>query len=981
MEVVKKYHLRSGLLATTMICTATVAALAGSANAQTTTAPAAPPSSDESSTTVVVTGSRISVPTNAKSPSPISVLTSEQIDQTKSTLVEDALARMIGPDANSTTIGSNNGGDGYSSVSMRNLGANRTLVLVDGTRVIPAFNGTSNFVDLNSIPLSMVERIEVLRDGASSIYGADAIGGVVNIITKKRQDGLKLDLNYGISGQSDGETKGFDLSYGAHDDRGAMMLGLSYDHRDAIAGSNRSWATDAHLNGPGEGGSAYRSQLDILQDEYSSDVWANGMQYNIHNPVVATLAPNLTYLPTVGKVKMDANGPGWNTLTGSMDRKVLSFNSHYDITSNIRFISEGFYSDRTSTQLLRPEPLLGDTIATYTSDGSIIFPGLIIPADAPGNAAATGVPGGRAVTAYLTPVQFGPRTYEQDSKTFRARVGLEGKIWDRFKWDLGYVYQTNDAVLSIGNSGNWNHIAQITEEIACIDVPGGCTNGKPNVEPNWFGDPTKIFTPAQLAYLEYTRKDTESSAEKYAYANISGPVYTLPAGDIKFAAGAETRKEYAAYTPDQLTSEGWTANAANPTAGGYTVTAFYGELFVPILADLPFAKSLNFTPSYRHDQYSSFGGAGTYKLGVDWAVSPDVRLRYTYSTGFRAPTVAELYGGQFVSDNGASGDPCDTRVGANSNGNSNAGQALLNAGSTCSTAVAGGAAVTNFQDPLNNGAASQIQTLEGGNPALKPEKSIDISYGAIFTPRFLPGFSAEADYYRIKINNAILAGGIAGNQGNDFILLGCYGPEQNKTFCSDVVRNSNGVITQINSLDTNAGSQFVDGWEYELTYDTKRADLKLPFPGSVKVDLQASRMDRDSQLNVDGSTSVYRGTFNTDNETIYPTWRGVLNLDYSVSKWAFHWDTRYTERVISANGGDPTYGNVIPNMYYSAVSATYYLDQLAAVKNARLIVGVDNLFDKDPPFITSDATCKCNTLAGPFDVVGRFFYTRLQLDF
>ncbi len=958
---------RTHLMATTILLGAGAMALAVASQAMAQTTPAANQVNE-----VVVTGSRISGLTNANSASPISVSTIEQIEQTKSNSLEDVLTRMIGPDFNSTSINSNNGGDGYSSVSLRNLGPARTLVLIDGTRIIP--NGGS--VDLNTIPLAMVERVEILRDGASSIYGADAIAGVVNIITKKHASGMTVDASYGESGKGDGATYSLNSTVGLNSDKGNVLIGVSWDHRDAIAGSNRSWATDAHANDPNyPGGSSYRSQLDVLQDEYSSNVFINGVTYNKHNPAIVGLAPNLAYLTTTGVVKMDANGPDWNTLTGSLDRKEISFNTHYDITDTLQFISEGFYTDRTSEQLLRPEPLLGDTIATFAQNGSTIWPGLIIPATAPGNTT------GKAITAYLTPTQFGPRTYDQDSQTYRLHVGLAGKVFGNIKWEGGYVYQSNTEVLAIGNSGNWYHIGQLLGQFPCVDVPGGCTNGLPNVQPNWFNGPNNIFTPAQLAYAKYTRHDNQHSSENYGYFNFNGSLFKLPAGEVKFAAGAENRAEHLDYTPDELTQEGYTANASLPTSGTYNVTTGYGEIFIPLLKNLPFVKSLELTPSYRYDSYSNFGGAGTYKVGLNYAVSDDLRFRSSVSTGFRAPQIGELFGGQSVSDNGASGDPCETNLALKAGGNTNVGKGVLTAGSTCSKAVAAGAAVTSFTDPLDQIGGSQLQVLQGGSTTLKPEKSRDFSAGLVFTPTMVPGFSFEGDYYKIRISNAILIGGIAGAQNPDFILNGCYGPQQNQSFCSDVVRNSAGVITQINSLNTNAGSQMVDGVEMEASYDTGRAHLTLPVPGAVRLDTQISRQLHDRQVNVDGSLTYYTGYFNSGAEDIYPAWRIIMNVDYRLADWNFHWDTRYTSAMNNFDGSAPVYGNHVPDMYYSAASVTYYINHFGPMNHSKIIVGIDNIFDQDPPFIGSDSTCKCNTIAGPFDLVGRFFYTRLSAAF
>ena len=684
---------------------------------------------------VVVTGTRIRGATNATSPSAISIATSDQISLTKADSVEEALSRMTGPDfTGGVSSASNNGGDGLSEVGLRNLGPARTLILIDGQRLIPIFSTAISVPALNSVPLAMVDRIEVLRDGASSIYGADAIGGVINIITKKNAQGMTFDTSVGDSGHGDGLTYSFNATVASNSDRGNIMIGLGWDHQNMIPQSSRSWAIDPHKGDPNyEGGSAYRYQLDLLQDELSNNVWAGGVLYQQTDPALAALAPNLTYLPVNGYVTMNAGGPGWNALTSELDRKQISFNGHYNLSDNIRFVASGFFSERTSEQKLRPEPILGDAIATIVN-GQTVYPGFVVPDFAPGNTT------GQDILAFLTPVQFGPRDYTQTSDTYRIRVGLEGSIADKWNWEFGFVEQENRTEENIANSGNWQHLGQMTGQYACVNVPGGCVpntlapsdphsvaNGGPSTlpaqMPNFFNGPN-MFTPAQVAYLKFTAHDHNTTSERYAYADINGPLFDLPFGTVKGAIGAEYRQEHLSDTPDPLVAEGYAANTTQPTSGGYNVGAVYGELSIPVLANLPLAKSLTLNPSVRWDDYSTFGSAVTYKIAVNYEITQDIRLRGSYSTGFRAPSTAELFGGNAITDLTASGDPCDTRLGVN--GNANAGTGLTGAGSKCAIALAGvssavftGGALTQFFSGNNAQKDAQQQVLIGGNPAAR----------------------------------------------------------------------------------------------------------------------------------------------------------------------------------------------------------------------------------------------------------------------
>ncbi len=963
---------RERLLASSMICGAALA-MVSATQAAAAAAPAAAPSAAAVSE-IVVTGSRIAGVTNLTSASPISVASHEDIVLSSAATVEDVVGRLPAVDFNGgISSATNNGGAGVSFIGLRNLGPSRTLVLLDGQRLIP--NGAA--VDFNVIPLSMVEHVEVLKGGASSVYGADAIGGVINIITKKHANGVTFEANYGQSGHGDGQTYGFGTTIGVNSDRGNVMIGLSWDHRNPVQESRRNWAVDTHgtdANFPG--GSTYRTQLDVLQNENNTrQIWIGGAQVtnNAANAAFITAnVPCVAYIPALTKVKLNAGCTDWNFLTSGLDRKQMSVLSHYDITDDLTFVADGFFTDYSASQSLRPEPLLGDTIAS-TVNGVQIFNGFILPTNYPGN--TTGGP----LAAYLTPLQFGPRRYEESTQTYRIRAGLEGKFLDDWKWELGAVEQHIHATEIVRHEGNFEHLAQITGQIACIDVPGGCANGAPINPPHFFNGPN-IFTPAEVAYLTFDNTSISNSRERYVYGDANGTIFTLPAGPLKGAIGFETRDEHYDNLPDTLVQEGWAPNPQAPTAGGYHVSSIYGELQIPLLKDLPFVKSLDLSPSARFDDYSNFGGETTYKVGLNYEVTDDLRIRAAYATAIRAPTTTELFGGKVISDNGASGDPCETNQ-ALAQGNPNVGLGILSAGSNCSLAVAHGGPVTNFTSVLDQIPSNQVQVLQGGSTTVQPEKARTFTVGAIFTPRFVPGLKFAIDYYSITIDNTILTGGIAGNQGADFILVGCYGPQQNKNYCGFITRDAAGNIIQINSLNTNVGTAKAQGIDYELSYDTAAANLTLPIPGSFVFDLQVNQQIKNNQGNPDGSITDFNGFFNTNNETTQPKIKGVVTIDYALDAWKVRWNSRYDQATTNLNGGANVSGNVVPDLWYHDLSVSYDLKDFMHSQSARVIFGINNLFDKDPPFIGTDSICKCNTIAGPFDVIGRFFYSRLSASF
>ncbi len=955
--------------------------------------------------TVVVTGSRIPV-ANATSASPISTATAEQIQMTSAFNVENILTKLVGPDATGgITNASNNGANGLSVLGLRNLGPTRTLVLIDGERLVPIFDAPISVPDLNSLPISMIDRVEVLRDGASSIYGADAIGGVINFITKKDFEGLQFDGNFGASEHGGGDLYSITGTMGFNFDKGNITVSLLNEHQSPVDMKDRGWSIDPHIGqGSLEGGSTFRSQLNILQDENSHTVW-NGTETTYNNPALGNL-PCLTYLPAAGRVKLNAGCPSVvpnATLSSEIGRTQGSWSAHYDLIPEVTFVTSGFFTRRDSEQRIRPEPLLGDSIAsTNPTTGASVFGGFFVPTSFPGysnpNGTASPVPcpnptGSLAaasqtcIASFLTPDNFGPRDYKQVSDTYRIRAGLEGHVFGDFNWEAGYVQQRNDTTLRVLNSGNWYHLAQATAQLPCLDVPGGCT-----FSPAWgYNIPTTPFnffngvntlSPAQVAYLTTTTTETQFTYENYIYGDINGPLLDLPAGPLQGSLGFERRFEYAADSPDSLTQEGFAANPSAPTAGGYGVTSVYTEFRIPVLKGVPFAEYITLTPSGRYDHYSSFGDALTWKIGSEWQIIDDIRARGSYSTGFRAPSTAELFGGHAISYLSVDGDPCDSRA-AGFNGNSNAGLGSLAPGSACFTQLSARgltpAQIATFQSPENNLSADQRGLIIGGNQQLKPELSRSWNAGLVVTPTILPGLTMNADYYEIKITNSILDGGIADNAGPDIVVLGCY-VSQNPAYCSQITRNGSGIF-QIASLNSNFGVSQVRGLDMEATYNTDVANLNLPVPGAFVFDLQGEREFLNTTQNPDFTTNEFVGFFNYANDSIQPRWKATAAVDYHLNDLGLHYDMQYIGDTQNLAGGPNTYGNELPEIFYHNISASYDLPEIGPAKSTRLVVGINNLFDRDPPFLNGDSIGKSNSLAGPYDVTGRFFFMRISSKF
>ena len=332
--------------------------------------------------TVEITGSRIKSE-NVVSANPVAVVTSDDIAKTKADTVEDILSHMgIADFTNGIASSSNNGGVGASEVGLRYLGPTRTLILVNGQRFVGTdTEGSSTAVDLNNIPVSMIDHIEVLKDGASSVYGADAIGGVINIITKKNASGVTAESYTGGSGHGDGFTWGLGSTLGANFDRGNILISVGTDNRDAIKQTARDWSSNHYIGTAEEGADGISSKYPV-PTVGSTAYLGNGQTINLHNPAAASLIPNTVYLPNIGKTYYALDT--YALLQGEMDHKQINMTGHYDITDNVTAILEGFYTDRRSREQLNPEPL-SSTIST------LFYPGLVIPATNPYNTTGTAV--------------------------------------------------------------------------------------------------------------------------------------------------------------------------------------------------------------------------------------------------------------------------------------------------------------------------------------------------------------------------------------------------------------------------------------------------------------------------------------------------------------------------------------------------------------------------------------------------------------
>ncbi|MEZ9539872.1 TonB-dependent receptor [Shewanella sp. 10N.286.51.B8] len=552
---------------------------------------------------IAVTGSRIKR-TDMESASPLTVIDASAIIASGATSIDDVLQKMTSSGGAMTNAAVNNGSGGNARVNLRGLGSNRTLVLVNGRRMIASGTGAASSVDLNTIPVSMIQRVEVLKDGASAVYGTDAIAGVVNVILKRDFDGFELNVQTGISGQGDADESSIDFTMGNTFDKGNVVINAQYTKR-------------------GDASQADRDFSDCPIAEGADGLYCAGSSYSEGGHIWGANGANLSGRGGEYHEFTDADRYNYSAssfLSTPMERLNLSMAGTYELSDNIMFFSEAMYSKRWSDQQMAPQPIWNSSPWEYKpmSDGGFMTDDLL-----------PWVQPGEEVSYGRRMVETGSRDFSQVVDTVRLVVGLEGEFDNGWTWDASYNKGKNDSVDTLANLHN---IGSINDAV----LEGSFD---PFLQSSWMGE--------SIAPFIYTEVNSGGSELDIAAASLAGDIVDLPAGTMGFAAGYEFRKESAYYTPDSLTAQGLANDPrVEATAGSFDVNEFYAELAIPLLSGLPLAEQVDLSAAIRYFDYSTFGSDNTWKLGLTWRLFDDLMVRGVQSTAFRAPTVSELYGGK-----------------------------------------------------------------------------------------------------------------------------------------------------------------------------------------------------------------------------------------------------------------------------------------------------------------------------------------------
>ncbi|MEO8777148.1 MAG: TonB-dependent receptor [Rhodanobacter sp.] len=918
----------------------------GAAPDSTTTAPAIAKAKNMAA--VTVTGSLIRR-VDLETSNPVITIDSSQIEASGKPTLGDLLQQLpaVAGNATNPTI-DNGGGTGASTISLRGLGDNRTLVLVNGRRL--AYN------DVNSIPANMIDRIEVLSDGASSVYGSDAIGGVVNFILKSHYQGVQLSGDYGVSSHGDGNRRNFGVLAGLSGDRYNLIVGATQQSVNGITASARSYSQNALAL---RGGQVIKLGSSTVPTGLIQS--ADGTYVTLNKGVsgITSLSDYHKFGPADSY-----NYQPYNLIETPQKRTNLSLVGDFKITPNVDAYTNIFYTKTASAQIIAPVPIVANADDFFVSRNNYYNPF--------GVDFGTDRTTGQSANDFNTRLtSLGNRDIANLTYDLQFTAGLRGSVGESsWQWNADVNYGKVRNNIQSNGFLNYAELQQGVGPSFLDSGTGGVTCGTPsapisNCTPiNLFNinDPKTVaalkkITISPLYYNDYTMKQFEASA--------NGELFDLPAGPVSLAAGLSYRKESLNDGTDTPIATGISSgdyaglcgvveSCGTVLNGGFNVKEVYAETLIPILANQPFFHSLNIDIGSRYSDYSLSGSTTNSKVAVEWRPIADLLLRGTVSQVFRAPNISELYAGTSGGALAAT-DICDGYTGGHPQ--------------ACANVPTDG----SFQQ-LNPQLGVKSSGSVPAGYALQPEHGKSFDFGLVYDPHWLHGLSFSADVWRINLTDTIVDG-----LDPTTILNECY--TSNK-LCGLIHRGGNGQISYIALPTVNLGQTSTKGVDGSVQYSFKTNRY-----GKFTASLNGTYMARYNVDPVPGDASVAivhcAGSF-CPAYGEFPRWRGLGTLNWSRGPWSANWALRYVGRtkVGSADpsqsySADGAIGGVVHRIgayAYNNLSASYDFNKY----HTTLSVGVDNIADKQPPMFYQWGS-NSNTDAYTYDLLGRYYWVRASV--
>ena len=942
----------------------------------------------EEAENIVITGSRIRQ-AQAEGSNPVQVFSRGEIDQTGLKTLGDFLQRLpVAGSALNTRFNSSGNfgfppdgggiGAGAAQVSLRHLGAKRTLVLVDGQRWVngSSASGVSNSVDLNTIPLSIVDRIEVLEDGASTIYGSDAIAGVVNVITRKDFDGLEFNAYGGAYDEGDGETGQFDLAFGASGDKHRVFFSVSHYDQQKVD----SWERELSVF-PVPGTGVTRGSSGTPQGRF---IFLGQDNDSDGNPDVVDLTINdgVTGIPNY-----DPNNPGgpgddfhvfsnadrfnfasYNLYVTPSQRTSIFGQADYQISDNVNFYTKALYNNRKSVNQAAPEPIflgpeagtggLADSVSIHETNPYNPF-GMTLDA------------GSNFLLLGRRPIEGGARVFKQNVDTSFIGLGFNGDFVagdNVFYWDVNYSHGKNYATQIKTGGYNIRHIQNALGPLADCQAIDGCV---PLNLLGGQGDGSGTITPEMLDYIQFVQKDASENVIDTVSANISGDLFEMPAGYFSFAAGIESREYRGFFEPDPVVVAGDSNGVpSTPTSGSYEVDEYYAEFKVPLLADLAAAEELTLSLAARNSDYSTFGSQTTTKAGLLWRVTDEFMLRGSVSEGFRAPSIGELY---------SSGSRFDATL---------ADRCSNYSGTQYEDACVALGVPASF-----NQTNPQISVTTGGNQDLVAETSDSQMLGFVYSPSWVNSvdwintLDFKGTYYKHELEDAVQA--VDAQDQLDQCLTS--NDPLNSVFCDGITRASTGAINGFNNRLVNIGAIETSGYDLRINYTAPQSDW-----GMFSINWLNTFVSEYTE-EVLGNRTDLAGL--ERNDSGIPEWKSVLTMGLDRDSWGLAWTVRYidslTEPCTDYLDGSPDSltalglcsnpntvdesesTNTLDSRIYNDLQFSYYPE--VEDLDMEINVGINNFLDEEPPACYS---CSLNGYdPSVYDPEGVFTYASIKLKF
>jgi outer membrane receptor protein involved in Fe transport len=881
---------------------------------------------------IVVTGSRITR-NGFSAPTPTTVLGIQDIQKAAPANIADFVNQMPQLSGSSTTrTGNGNtstGTNGLNTLNLRSLGSNRTLVLLDGRRVVAS--SVNAAVDINNLPSALVERVDVVTGGASAAYGSDAVAGVVNFILQKKYTGIKGSIAGGITDRGDDKNTNGYLAFGTPfaGGRGHFLASVEGQYQQGIPRidrSKRKWFDQINLlTNPNYTATNGQPRRIIASNVNSLTVAQGGV---ITTTALANTQFGLNGQPLPferGTLISDPLMVGGNSFYEghliALDSKLKRYagfaRASYDLTDDIEFSLEGSYGYSQASN--------GAAYQRYPGNLTMSATNPFIPASVRAQAAAAGITSFRyGYSTYDLGVPFNVAT----RKTYRTAAALNGKVFGNWTWNAYYQYGQTDTQSVLFNTTN---VARFAQAIDAVNNPAGqivCRSTLTNpgdgcVPLNIFG--YGVASPAAIAYVKGTATQDLSLKQNVAAASISGEPFSLWAGPVSLAAGAEYRKEEVSGTGDAISAvNGFYTGNFKGTNGGYDVKEAFAEIVVPLAENIPFLRSLEFNAAGRYTHYSTNGGVETWKAGLTWKPINDLRLRAVRSRDIRAPNLTELY-------------------------------------------AAGNTQAQDVTDPNRNLVVTRATRVTIGNLDLAPEKADTTSLGFVYSPSWFHQFSGSFDYYKIKLKDAITT------LASQDLVDRCFRGEA--TLCQYITRNPAGVITQLITQPINLATLNTSGFDVEATFRQPLGDIFDGMGGTVTLRALGSHIAKRTTIN--GGVRTEAAGQNTADA---PKWRWFATLGYDDARVSGLFTLRTISKGVYDNAwtsGVDIDNNRIKGAAYVDFAAVYHFKP-AGRGQMEAFFKVENLLDKDPPVVAQVGTSGLQTNPILYDVVGRAYRVGLR---